>query len=146
MSNLLPRSHSLEREIQRRLKAQTGLEAFIDFRDAGYKPAKHHRLLIEHLEAVERGDIERLMVCMPPGSAKSTYTSVEFGAWFLGRNPQKSVIAASHTQELAERFGRRVRNIVASEEFGRVRGAVGHKQRRRILRGGCWWFDHWPAC
>jgi predicted phage terminase large subunit-like protein len=112
----------LELEIQRRLKAQTGLAPFIEYRDAGYKPAKHHRLLIEHLEAVERGEIERLMVCMPPGSAKSTYSSVEFPAWFMGRNPKLSVIAASHTQELAERFGRRVRNIVASVEFDRVFG------------------------
>ncbi|MGK3946856.1 terminase, partial [Streptomyces caeruleatus] len=59
---------------------------------------------------------------MPPGSAKSTYTSVEFPAWFLGRNPKLSVIAASHTKELAERFGRRVRNIVSSAEFDRVFG------------------------
>jgi predicted phage terminase large subunit-like protein len=62
------------------------------------------------------------MVCMPPGSAKSSYTSVEFAAWFLGRNPKSSVIAASHTQELAERFGRRVRNIIASDASAKVFG------------------------
>lgn len=109
-------------EVQTRLEAQQSLARFIEYRDAGYRPARHHKLLIEHLEAVERGDIARLMVCMPPGSAKSTYTSVEFPPWFLGRNPKLSVIAASHTQELAERFGRRVRNIVASEPYGRVFG------------------------
>lgn len=109
-------------ELDRRLQAQTRLAAFIEFRKAGYEPAAHHRLLIDKLEAVERGEIERLMVCMPPGSAKSTYTSVEFPAWFLGRNPSLSIIAASHTQELAERFGRRVRNIVGSQEFAAVFG------------------------
>ena len=62
------------------------------------------------------------MVCMPPGSAKSTYTSVIFPSWFLGRNPASSVIAASHTQELAERFGRRVRNILATPAFANVFG------------------------
>lgn len=122
MQNSPQRLRSLEQEIHRRLAAQTGIAPFIEYRDAGYKPATHHRLLIEKLEALERGEIDRLMVCMPPGSAKSTYASVEFPAWFLGRNPKKSVIAASHTQELAERFGRRVRNIVASEEFSRVFG------------------------
>ena len=122
MQSLPQRLQSLEQEIQRRLKAQTGLAQFIEYRDAGYRPAAHHKLLIEHLEAVERGDIERLMVCMPPGSAKSTYASVEFPAWFIGRNPKLFTIAASHTQELAERFGRRVRNIVGSAEFGRVFG------------------------
>lgn len=122
MQNSPQRLLSLETEIRRRLAAQSRLAQFIEYRDAGIKPAKHHNLLIDHLEAVERGDIDRLMVCMPPGSAKSTYTSVEFPAWFLGRNAGLSVIAASHTQELAERFGRRVRNIVASDEFARVFG------------------------
>jgi hypothetical protein len=62
------------------------------------------------------------MLCLPPGSAKSNYASIEFPGWYLGRNPANAIIAASHTQELAERFGRRVRNIVASPEFGRVFG------------------------
>jgi predicted phage terminase large subunit-like protein len=98
------------------------LEGWIKHRQAGYTPARHHRLLIEHLEAVERGEIDKLMVCMPPGSAKSTYTSVEFPPWFLGRNPELNVIAASHTQELAETFGRRARNVVATDEYRAVFG------------------------
>lgn len=76
------------------------------------RPAQHHQILIDRLEAVERGDIRRLMVLMPPGSAKSTYASMLFPAWYLARSPEKSIIAASHTAELAERFGRRVRNTI----------------------------------
>lgn len=105
-----------------RRKAQEAIRPFIEYLDLGFKPAKHHVMLLEALEKVERGEIERLMVCMPPGSAKSTYTSVVFPSWFLGRNPKLSVIAASHTQELAERFGRRVRNLVAAKEFANVFG------------------------
>lgn len=52
---------------------------------------------------------------MPPGSAKSTYASVLFPPWFLANNPQAAVIAASHTQELADHWGRRVRNVIAQE-------------------------------
>lgn len=52
---------------------------------------------------------------MPPGSAKSTYTSALFPPWYLAQDPTKMVIAASHTAELAERWGRRVRNIVADQ-------------------------------
>ncbi len=53
------------------------------------------------------------MVLMPPGSAKSTYTSVLFPPWWLSQHPASSVIAASHTADLAEHFGRQVRNLVA---------------------------------
>lgn len=109
-------------ELLARKEAAQRVKPFIDYLDIGFVPAKHHQLLIDALEKVERGEIERLMVCMPPGSAKSTYTSVIFPAFFLGRNPGLSVIAASHTQELAERFGRRVRNLVAAKEFGNVFG------------------------
>lgn len=72
------------------------------------------------LEAVERGEVDRLMVLMPPGSAKSTYASVLFPPWFMGRNPEMSVLGVSNTTELAERFSRRVRGVVSSPEFGNV--------------------------
>ncbi len=78
----------------------------------GFMPAAHHKLLISKLEAVERGDIKRLMVAMPPGSAKSTYVSVLFPAWFIARNSNKSIIAASHTADLADSFSRKVQSMV----------------------------------
>lgn len=71
---------------------------------------------------VETGETPRLMVLMPPGSAKSTYASILFPPWFMGRNPQDSVLGVSNTTELAERFSRRVRNIVAGPDFSRVFG------------------------
>jgi hypothetical protein len=48
--------------------------------------ARPSKLLIGKLEGLERGDIQRLMVFMPPGSAKSTYGSVLLPAWYLSRN------------------------------------------------------------
>src|ERR1700760_3967030 len=41
----------------------------------GQVPARHHRFLLEQLDRVSRGERDRLMVLMPPGSAKSTYGS-----------------------------------------------------------------------
>jgi hypothetical protein len=107
-------------ELLARLQAQTSLTAYIDYLDIGFRPAHHHRLLINRLEAVARGEIPRLMVCMPPGSAKSTYVSCLFPAWYIGQNPAKSVIALSHNDDLAWRFGRRVRNLVWSPQHSRI--------------------------
>jgi hypothetical protein len=59
-------------------------ERFVQARRMRHRP-RTTRLLIEKLEAVERGEIKRLMVFMPPGSAKSTYASVVFPVWFMGR-------------------------------------------------------------
>ncbi|MGI4793170.1 MAG: hypothetical protein ACRYG8_03615, partial [Janthinobacterium lividum] len=46
-------------------------------------PAAHHLLLIRELEHVARGEVDRLMLLLPPGSAKSTYASVLFPAWWF---------------------------------------------------------------
>jgi predicted phage terminase large subunit-like protein len=72
------------------------------------------------LEAIERGEIDRLMIFMPPRHGKSELASKRFPAWCLGRDPARQIIAASYNSELAADFGRNVRNIVAEPEFAEV--------------------------
>ncbi|WP_374297213.1 phage terminase large subunit [Sphingomonas sp.] len=79
----------------------------------GQRPARHHRVLLRELSQVAEGGCDRLMVLMPPGSAKSTFASLIFPAWWLHRHPASSIIAASHTAELAAQFGRGVRGLAA---------------------------------
>jgi hypothetical protein len=81
-------------------------------KDFDQTPARHHRLVMRELEAVSRGDVDRLMLMMPRGSAKSRYASQIFPPWWLARHPRSAIIAASHTAELAEHFARIVRNMV----------------------------------
>ncbi len=104
----------------RRRKARKSLTDYIEYLDLGFEPAAHHRLLIAELEAMERGELDRLMVLMPPGSAKSTYASVLFPPWFMGKRPKDSVLGVSNTTELAERFSRRSRNIVGTPRHAAV--------------------------
>lgn len=52
------------------------------------------------------------MLHAPPGSAKSTYLSVLFPPHYLAQFPQNSIIAATHSQEFAQRWGRKVRNDI----------------------------------
>jgi predicted phage terminase large subunit-like protein len=113
---------TLAKEYRRRVAARTDLRQFISQVSPDTVPARHHHLLLDKLEALHRGDCRRLMVFMPPGHAKSTYASMLFPPWWLGCNPTKSLIAASHTQDLANRFGRRVRNMVRSQEFVSIFG------------------------
>jgi predicted phage terminase large subunit-like protein len=121
--------------------ARASLTQFIRVAMPDIEPAAHHQLIIAKLEAVARGEIKRLMLFLPPGSAKSTYASVLFPPWFMGNHPSLPVIAASHSKELAERFGRRVRNLVGSplfrETFGfGLSGDSGAAGRWETARGG----------
>jgi predicted phage terminase large subunit-like protein len=80
-------------------------------------PQKAHNLLISKLQQVVDGEIKSLIVNMPPGSAKSTYTSINFPPFWIQRNPGTLLIGASHAGDLAERFGRKVRNIVGDAQY-----------------------------
>ncbi len=73
----------------------------------------HLRVLVGVLEGVERGEFDRVIVAMPPRHGKSLLTSQLFPAWWLGRHPDRSIIASSYGQELASDFGRRVRNYAS---------------------------------
>ena len=105
-------------ELLARRKARSGLIAFSAYTNPTYIAAPHHELIAAKLEAVERGEIKRLMITMPPRHGKSELASRRFPAWFIGRNPGKQIIAASYNSDLASDFGREVRNIVASPEYG----------------------------
>jgi predicted phage terminase large subunit-like protein len=72
----------------------------------------HLEMILSKLEAVERGDILRLMMFLPPRHGKSLLGSTLFPAWYLGRHPDHHVIFASYGQELSDDFGRRVRNLL----------------------------------
>ena len=102
------------RERQWHLQCRRSLEAWCieALSPFGQEPARHHRLLIEKLEAIDSGEIDRLMVLMPPNSAKSTYVSVLFAAWFLSRKPNRQVIGASHGADLAEEFSGRILKLL----------------------------------
>jgi predicted phage terminase large subunit-like protein len=95
---------------------------------AQHEPAAHHQVIIEALEAVERGDIRRLMILAPPGSAKSTYVSRMFATWYLLKHPEQLLICASNTESLAVETLNRDRRTICLDplwiELGAVTGAA----------------------
>jgi predicted phage terminase large subunit-like protein len=98
------------------LRQRTALVSLTDWaRYRGFEPARHHRLIINEIEAFLSGDDEVLLLFAPPGSAKSTYLSVLFPSYYLAKHPRNSILAATHSVEFAERWGRRVRNDISAE-------------------------------
>ena len=116
----------IKREVLQLLEERRALairQSFIEWcRHCGFEPAAHHRLLISGLEKVARGETVRLAIFVPPGSAKSTYASVLFPPWLLA-SCNWNVLAASHTIELAEKWGRRIRNLISEHS-----SAQGHAE------------------
>jgi predicted phage terminase large subunit-like protein len=97
-----------------------GKESFLDFIQhvyPGYKVGPHHLKLIQIFEDIAAGKKKRVIVNIAPRHGKSELISYLAPAWFLGKFPQKKIIMGSHTADLAVNFGRRVRNLVGSENY-----------------------------
>jgi len=88
--------------------------------DKNFEINWHHRVIAEHLEKVERGEIKRLIIEMPPRHGKSTLASVLFPAWYLGKHPEREVITTSYSGELAKKFGGDTRDIFSDAQFRAV--------------------------
>ncbi len=133
---MTPTAESSEaaRLLLQRRNARRSLEAWAGL--CGFIAARHHKLLISKLEAVVRGDIRRLMVIMPPGSAKSTYSSLLFVPWYLAQDAGNRIIAASHSIDLAEDFGRKARNLIKDHSM-----ALGYNLRGDSQAAGKWATD-----
>jgi predicted phage terminase large subunit-like protein len=130
MNSLENSAERISGEFQLRTTVRTSLLAWARFALApkGHLPAEHHRLMITALERLTHGETRRLLLLMPPGSAKSTYASLLFPAWWMACNPGGSVILASHTASLAAHFGRGVRAL-ANEHRGRLQLEVRDDSR-----------------
>jgi predicted phage terminase large subunit-like protein len=86
--------------------------------------AAHHLLWLKCLQDVEDGKIPRLLGMWPPGTAKSTFTSVVFPTHVMGRFPASTIIEASYGSDLPRKFGRRARAIVKQPQYRRIFGAT----------------------
>lgn len=101
-------------------KAQGSMTAFAHAMYPGFKEGPHHRKLGKIFQAIANGEKKRVIINIAPRMGKSEFSSYLFPAWFLGQYPDKKIIMATHTAGLSEDFGRRVRNLIDSDEYRQI--------------------------
>lgn len=101
-------------------KAQGSMTAFAHSVYPGFKEGPHHRKLAKIFQAIANGEKKRVIINIAPRMGKSEFSSYLFPAWFLGQYPDKKIIMATHTAGLSEDFGRRVRNLIDSDEYKQI--------------------------
>lgn len=123
----------------RRTLARRKLSHFLSLLVPEYEQAPHALLLCEHLEALERRDIHKLVISCPPQHGKSLHVSQALPAWWLGKRPADSVILASYSGELAQRNSRRARGFLGDPAYPfqtRVSSESSAVHRWHTTRGG----------
>ena len=103
-----------------RASRMVGRESMLGFAThvyPGFKVGPHHRKLSKIFEDVIAGKKKRVIINIAPRHGKSEFSSYLFPAYFLGKYPDKKIIMGTHTAGLSEDFGRRVRNLIESDEY-----------------------------
>jgi predicted phage terminase large subunit-like protein len=135
----------LEELEQRKMvkKAKISLLDFVLFIEPDYKVGAHHKKLASLLEDLAFGRKDRVAVNIAPRFGKSHLVSYYFPAWYLGNFPNKKVMMVSHTADLAVDFGRKVRNLIASERYQIIFGGdKGVELSQDSKSAGRWHTNH----
>jgi len=110
-----------KREHRTRLAtAQDNMLGFASAVYPGFKIGPHHRKLAKIFTDVIEGRKKRVIINIAPRMGKSEFSSYLFPAYFLGKYPQKKIIMGTHTAGLSEDFGRRIRNLIDTEEYREI--------------------------
>ena len=108
---------------ERRARLLAAEQSMLGFATAvypGFKIGPHHKKLARIFTDVIEGKKRRVIINIAPRMGKSEFSSYLFPAYFLGKFPDKKIIMGTHTAGLSEDFGRRVRNLIESEEYHEV--------------------------
>ena len=107
-----------QRELRER--AQNDFMAFVEYIWPEFINGRHHRRMAKLFCDVASGREKRVIINLGPRHTKSEFTSYLLPAWLLGKFPNKKIMQVSNTSELAEGFGRKVRNLVGSERYREI--------------------------
>ena len=108
---------------EKRASMEAANHSMLGFANAvypGFKTGPHHKKLAKIFTDVIEGRKKRVIINIAPRMGKSEFSSYLFPAYFLGKYPQKKIIMGTHTAGLSEDFGRRIRNLIDSEEYHEV--------------------------
>ena len=114
---------SLAEELEKAREREAAGQKFLPFVKKmwpSFIDGRHHKQMADAFERVLNGELKRLIINMPPRHTKSEFASIHLPAFYLGSYPEKKIIQATHTAELAVGFGRKVRSLVAGEDFQNV--------------------------
>lgn len=91
-------------------RTSTGLGAFGEY-VFGYKPAVHHQVWIDLLQETR---LKRLVIVAPPGVAKSTWCSIIYPTWRIGKEPWIHYLGTSVTATQSQLFSVAIRDTIGN--------------------------------
>jgi len=117
--NVAVREAKLIKEWKQKISKKSLID-FVEYTHGDYDTQWFHEIVCEYLDRLERGDIKKLMIFIPPQHGKSELSSRRFPAYLLGRNPSLKIGIGSYDISLAMSFNRAIQSIIDSDEYKKV--------------------------
>ena len=119
------------------VQAREHFLAFVRHCWPGFILGRHHEVMADTFERIERGELKRAIINLPPRHSKSELTSFLLPAWYLGKHPTHKILEGSHKVELSSGFGRKMRNLIISDTYREIfPGTTLSKDSRATHRWG----------
>ena len=112
-------------------EARENFLAFVRRVWPGYIHGRHHDVMAEAFERIEKGELKRCIINMPPRSTKSRFTEHPVPGVVSGPPPGAKIFEARTRASLAGDFGRDLRNLVRTEPYQEVFPGVILRQDSR---------------
>jgi len=103
---------------------------FCEYTFSGYQTPPHLQVLSSSLEAIERGELKRLIVSMPPRHGKSELVSLRFPCWYLAKHPKDYIVEAGYAESIALTHSRQARDIFISPKLSRLFPDIRYRPER----------------
>ena len=117
-------------ELLRRKQAIDNLIPFCQYTFPDYLVPPHITVLADALERIERGELKRLMVLMPPRHGKSEIVSLRFPCWYLAKHPNDYIVQAGYAESIALVHSRQARDIFISPEMTKLFPGIRYRPER----------------
>ena len=108
--------------------AEDSFLGFVKLIKPEFELADFQKELVKALDKLEKGTlaqkdktpVRNLLITMPPRHAKSTFSTILFPAYYIAKNPSRYIVSCSYNAQLAQDFGRQVRDIASQTEIGQA--------------------------
>ena len=94
----------------------------------------HNQVIADEMEAVARGEVKELVICIPPGCGKSFFVSVLFQAWDWLHNPSHRTAVLSANIKPVQRDALYLRNLIQTSWYRRLDAIMVARARRAGVR------------
>lgn len=128
-----------DEELRRRESATNSILAFTRYTKPDYETRPFHEMICRFIDRIVSGELKRGMIFAPPRHGKSEIVSRRLPAYYLGKYPDRHIIACSYSSGLASRMNRDVQRIIDGDPYKRLfPGTTLYGKNVRTVAHGSW--------